>query len=262
MATGSAPGFVQGCNIAVAQDGTIYVVYERTGTNGNGGIELRRNTAGGDSGGWDSTTYTVGNWTRFTLTCGDNFVQCIKGYNGNTIRVTHYPSIATDPETGVHVVWTTNNTNTGADVLYANADPCCSFSTPVKIDLETNKTDQWEPAIAISNAAVIHVSAYDRRFDANNTWYRQYDYYCYYSFTACDSQSLWFNKQITLVNSTNLDTTDGTTHARNFVDDYHGIATSSEASPGREAYIVWTDSRNINPSNLHNFDIYFDMTKS
>ncbi|AIF84049.1 hypothetical protein NTE_01991 [Candidatus Nitrososphaera evergladensis SR1] len=135
----------------------------------------------------------------------------------------------------------------------ATASTCCSFSQPIK---DTLNRDQWEPAIVASKVRnVIHITAYDRRNDANNILYRPYDYYCYNdSFVSRSSQEGWFNQQISSVDSANKQTSGNTW----FLDDYHGIATSTV----REAYTVWTDSRNINGTNAANFDIYSDRTKS
>ncbi|GEM_PF-1932622 len=262
LVTAPSGGFVSGCNMAIDPSGNIYVVYEKKLNTLDGSIELRRSTNGGQS--WDSTVYTVGSWSHFVTTGCVNppsIIECIQGYssNGSTypIRVEHYPSIATDSNGGIHVTWATySGSSTLGDILYANAAQCCSFSTPINLNqnLNPNKnaTDQWEPAIVFSpTERTVHITAYDRRQDSSNVQYTLYDYYCYTDYGNCQSSGSWFNQQVETPSSTDLDTSNP-----GFIDDYHGIATSAD----REVYSAWTDSRNINTNNPHNYDIYTDRT--
>jgi len=241
-----------GCNITVGPSGQVYVAYDDL----LGNIKMKRNLNGGNPSNWTGP-YTVGSYTALTLTCGGGH-ECIRGIQTTTpFRVNHFPYLSTSSDGGVHVAWMTNGgTTTLADVRYAttttcksSSDSCTGWGTPIKVNLDTGARDQWEPAITVSKAGnIVHISAYDRRDDTSNIFYRPYDYHCHYAppTTTCKSTTNWSNIQISSQGNTNIDLS-------TFVDDYHGVTSSSV----REAYSVWTDHR-ATPAG--DYDIYADRT--
>ncbi|WP_157928388.1 hypothetical protein [Candidatus Nitrosotalea okcheonensis] len=250
-------GAVQGCSIAIGPGGQVYVTWENGGIGSSGTIFLKRNLSGGDPTKWDGP-YTVGTYDPVPppeCQRGGSYFECINGINGanSPFTVLHYPSIATDSSGAVHVTWMTYHTGTLTDIMYTNSNSCasgtCQFGTPIQINLDTGAADQWEPAITVSNSGnVVHVTAYDRRDDSNNEFYRPYDYYCSYgSLINCMSQSQWLNVQSSSAGSSNLDLTSD-------LDDYHSITTSNV----KQAYTVWTDSRDISTNS--NYNIYSELT--
>ncbi len=250
-------GAVSGCSIAIGPGGQVYVAWANGGTTGGGTIYLKRNLSGGNPSSWQGP-YTVGTWESlpFNANCPSGY-ECVNGIDGGAtpFRVTHFPSIAIDSSGAVHVTWMTyTGPATLTDILYTNSNSCgsgsCQFaSPPIQVNLDINTTDQWEPAISVSNSGnIIHITAYDRRDDTNNQFYRPYDYFCSYgTFINCLNQSQWTNTPSSTAGSSNLDLTSD-------LDDYHSVTTSNI----RQAYNVWTDSRNISSNN--NYDIYAERT--
>jgi hypothetical protein len=242
------------CSIAIGPHGEIYVVYESTGT-----IRLKRNLHGGDPSYWDppwpSNGYIVGSYTEFqtpsgySCTFNGKTYDCVKGYNGVGIRVDNAPTISVDSNGGIHIAWATyGGSSTLGDVMYTNAQTCCSFNTPINLNLNNGATDQWEPAIVVSPVAnVVHITAYDRRDDTGNTVYKIWDYTCNYNLpnTNCMSATQWSSTRVTNNGGTNLD-------GSSYVDDYHGIAGSKYI----EAVTAWTDHRD---STASNYDIYANI---
>lgn len=136
-----ATGQVHGCNIAVGPQGQIYVAYMRDNTRT---IELRRNHFGGDPNQWNTNTYTVGTWGRFTNFCtiGGYTYECLNGFNGSKFRVNHFPSIAVDSNAVVHVAWTSyDGTGTLGNTWYTNATTC-KQNTDSCNDLGTAESQQ------------------------------------------------------------------------------------------------------------------------
>ncbi|MGI0058250.1 MAG: hypothetical protein ACREBJ_00650, partial [Nitrosotalea sp.] len=252
-------GALSGCSIAIGPQGQVYVVYSTDLNSGGGTVYLQRNLHGGDPTMWDTTRYTVGTFNSIPAPyCNYNggTYECLNGYNGIPFRVNHFPSVAVDSSGSVHVTWMTyTNTNTLTNIMYTNSNSCgtstgtCTFATPIQVNLDTGARDHWEPAITVSGSGnVIHVTAYDRRDDSQNIFYRPYDYYCSYGpLINCMSQSQWRNIQSSSAGSSNLD-------QGAYIDDYHGVTTSA----ARQAYDVWTDSRNLGSN--HNYDIYSELT--
>ncbi len=268
LATAPTGGAVQGCTIAIGAQGQVYVAWERRdGAVGSSGvINLRRNLNAGDPNNWfpalGSAARQVGAWSPHTTICQINNVnyECINGLNGITFRVNHFPSMATDSNGGVHVTWMSNSGSltlsnaryTNSNQCISSADTCTGWGPAVKVNLDTGARDQWEPAITVSGTGgIVHITAYDRRDDANNVNYRVYGYHCHYTLPSnnckgSDPSTQWFNDAASLApGSTNRDGT-------RFIDDYHGIATST----ARQAYTVWTDTR---PA-ANDYDIYADRT--
>lgn len=251
-----------GCNIAVGPNGQIYVAYATSfGLNNGGEVRMRRNLSGGSPSAW-STEYVIGGYTSIpsseNCTYLGNTYECVDGFNGVNFRVVHNPSIAVDSKGGVHASWFTySGSSTLSNIVYTNSnscksssDSCTGWNAPVRVNLDTGARDQWNPALTVSKQSdVVHIVSYDRRDDSTNWFYRTYDYHCHYYLpvTNCRSASQWSNTQITSTGTSNLD-------QAAFIDDYHGIATSTS----REAYTDWTDHRE---TSANDYDIWSNRSQ-
>ncbi|MBI2127234.1 MAG: hypothetical protein HYU02_08005 [Thaumarchaeota archaeon] len=158
----------------------------------------------------------------------------------------------------VYVDWnTTNANNPHADIKYVNSANCnrlnttCTWSTPIIINRDNTNRDQWESAIHVSNITsstnprgTVHVTALDKRDDSTNQKWKAYHYYCKSgAVLSCTTTAEWTNEAVSDVQIDN--------QGEAQIGDYHGLANTKT----KEAYTVWTDSRNL-ASNK--FDIYGD----
>ena len=152
--------------------------------------------------------------------------------------------------------------------MYTNSDDCkrgstidrCSWSNPIAISINSdgtaNSKDQWEPAIHVSNITsaskprgTIHITALDRREDTNNIQWKVWHYSCSPGATlGCRTATDWGNVVVS----------DEAIHNRDqsFIGDYHGITNIGT----KEAYTVWSDSRNFGSPNNLDFDVMGDWT--
>lgn len=102
----------------------------------------------------------------------------------------------------------------------------------------------------------MHISAYDRRDDSANVYYKPWNYHCHYTSTqTCKLLAHWRDatyggQQIAISSALSTNSDQGS-----IIDDYHGITTSVS----RQAYVAWTDHRE--PA-VDDYDIRADRTTS
>ncbi len=265
----SSANAINFCTIAVGKSGIIYATWARTINATAGVIEMKRSFNGGTS--FETLTQTVATFIRMTpSTLCDTHVPpltvtwgCLPGNTSpaaSYFRVNPAPSIAVSNDWSIHITYTSNGTSinplnikTKADVMYVKTTTNCTgtgscmFSTPIRVVNDgAAPTDQWEPSLSLSpRSDTIHITALDRRTDSsptqNNVVWKVWHYHCHLSKFSCTSPNHWEVESITAGTINNLGDT--------FIGDYHGI-TSVSIAMIREAFTIWTDTRN------GNFDIF------
>jgi len=161
----SAAGVVQGCQVAVAPDSSVYVVWWEE-VNGVSAILGRRSTDGATFG----TVFNAsGNFTKpsdaiATADCG---TPALKGH----VRMLPLPSIDIDRTNGTVAVAFTRRpaSGSGSEIAFVRStNQGGVWSTPLVIN-DSSVGDKFMPALA-SNPYNQHLKImwYDRRNDANN----------------------------------------------------------------------------------------------
>ncbi len=254
--TGAANALINLCSLSVGKSGIIYATWARLINATAGIVQMKRSFDGGKS--FETTAQNVTTFVRLSQTVGTSCSfpwGCLKGTSTSGFRVTPLPSSAVDYNWDLHITYMSNGTSvsppsfaTRADVMYVKATGCtttssCTFSSPISVVNDGGLArDQWEPMISVSlKSNTIHITALDRRNDASNTQWELWAYDCNLSIFACTSPSDWAVQRVSSAKSDNLGT--------DFIGDYHGIASNSIARV-REAFTVWTDTRNSN------FDVF------
>jgi hypothetical protein len=253
-----------GCNMAIGTNGEVYIVWLSALQSDltRATIEFRMNTLGGEEWGW-GRNQTVATLKRFTKAgC-----ICLSGPS-REFTVTNDPSIAVDMLGGVHIVYAENVTSgidTHGDIKYVSSDKCrrgskvdrCSWSAPITINLDCTIRDQFDPAIHVSNMTspsaprgIVHVTALDKRTDANNARWKVWNYYCSPGLSlGCLNADVWVNQVVS----------DGTIDNEifPFIGEYHGITHTKF----REVYTIWADSRGLYPTHTSLWDIWGDWSR-
>lgn len=253
-------GEIQFCQIAVSQGGIVYVTWQRLIDFDSAKIQMKRSFDGGET--LESFVQTVKTFTRFPETgssCGSSgkLWGCLNGEGSVDIDAPAIHTIATDTSGDVHLAYSDYvSTGTLADIKYSVGTDCstqgvtCTWSPSKKIVKDGNlAVDQWDPAISISpDTDTIHVTALDRRNDADNINWRPFHYHCHYGSSDCTTTTAnWAVTGITDQDSWNFD---GTT----FIGHYHGVTSSNS----READTIWPDTR-FHLGN-QDFNIFGDWT--
>lgn len=192
-------GTVQGSQVAVGPEGTVYVWWSRVLADGRHQIWQIRSLDGGVT--WRAPHRVSPSFTTLT-----NFPS--------KYRVNTFPSAAVSPLDGsLHCVYADQPSFTlGGTLNYIrSADGGVTWSNPVSFnDVETSQ--QWMPAIAVDETGIVHTAWFDcRNGDGSG---RLYDVYASYS-----KAPGIFSPNARVTPST-FDT--GTTNT--FVGDYMGIA--------------------------------------
>ena len=153
-------------------------------------------------------------------------------------RVNSNPAAAVDDMNGnVYVAWA-DYRNGYADILYRRSiDGGATWSKPIIVNDDGTTHDHFFPWMTVSHG-LLSIVFYDRRIDPGN---RLID--VFYAESADGGVSF----------SPNLRVTDQSSDpgTLNFIGDYIGIA-----SNGTLAHPVWTDLRNVSPTNPSNEDIF------
>src|SRR5579884_1403902 len=154
-----ASGTVQGTNIAVGPDHSVYVFW----LDGNGAsqaIMVRKSTDGGNTFASAVTVATL-------KTTGVNGDLGLGGFRSNA-----FPMAVVNPISGnVYVAYNDQpGGNDRADVFFAQStDGGNTWSVPVRVNDDTTTNDQWQPAIAVSpDGTQVFIGFYDRRLDSSN----------------------------------------------------------------------------------------------
>lgn len=167
----SQNGTVQGSQIAVGPDGTVYIAYTRALQSGQRQIWFIRSLDGGRN--WRQAHQITPTFTTLT-----NFPS--------KYRVNSFPAMAISPVDGsIHIVYADQpDFTTGGTLNYIKSrDGGVTWTTPLVInDVDTGQ--QWMPAIAVDDGNIVHVSWFDSRNAVSVLGVplaRTYDIYASYS---------------------------------------------------------------------------------
>ncbi len=202
-------GGVQGSQVVVGPDGTVYVVYEVFYVTGQRQHFLVKSANGGAS--FTPPVAVTPLFRELTFS--------------STYRKFSFPSLGVSPANGhVYVVYSDQpNGSVGAEVEFvASTDGGTTFSRPVVVN-EFSKGQQFMPAMAVDGAGVIHVSWFDTRNNPKTT--SLYDIYA--SSSSSDGVKFTSNARVT--------STSANAGSSTFIGDYAGVAAG-----GGVAHPVWT----------------------
>jgi len=178
----TAAAAVQGSQIAIGTDGSVYVAWEATGLGGAGPdvheIDIAKGPIGAGSFGAPVKVTNV----NCAGDCDDGILQ-------GSIRIAELPSLVAGKgtQTGKLFMAWNDGDNPQADVgtatgtynltdvkLTSSSDGGVTWSAPVKVNNTTNLTDHFQPAAASDRSGRLAVCFYDRRNDANNFYIDRY----------------------------------------------------------------------------------------
>lgn len=248
---------VQGCNIAINNNGVVYVAWSKLTSNTAGSMQLKRSF---NSGALFDATKTIRTFTRTPTVVGNciDAYGCVQGLyiNGNTgFRVPNFPYMAIDSSNNLHVVYMDYSSTSLTDIKYTKSTNCatsgssCTFTTGVKVlnDGSVAK-DQFLPSIIVSTSNTLHITALDRRDSLQNTeWYPK-EYHCHLSTNACTVETQWEISSISSYSSINFDG-----NVNIFIGDYYSVTSNSAT----EAIPLWVDTRSLGQQK---YQIWSDIT--
>ena len=131
----------------------------------------------------------------------------------------------------LYVTWADYGSGNGDIMLAYSHDNGASWKGPVKVNNDTTKSDQFFPAVTVSQEGWVHVGFYDRRNDTNNTLF---EYWTGISFDG--GQSFPINYPLANASSNGDFSRAGT---NDFIGDYTGITSVNDTVAA-----VWCDLRN------------------
>lgn len=206
-------GAVQGSQVAVGPDGSVYVVYEVSYVGGKRQQFIAKSTDGGVS-----FSTPVAATPRFNeLSFNSSF------------RKNSFASLAVapaGPNSGIVYIVYSDQPSSGAgaqvEFVRSTAAGATTFTSPVVIN-DVSAGQQFMPAVTVDASGIVHASWFDTRNNSKNTTY--YDIYATY--TANNGTSFAPNARVTSA-SIYCDKT-------SFIGDYAGIAAA-----GGVAHPVWT----------------------
>ncbi len=197
-------GAVQGSQVAVGPDGTVYVVYEVFYAGNQRAQFLTKSINGG-------STFT----TPVAITPKFNELNI-----GSLYRTNSFASIAAGST--VNVVYSAQ-----IEFIHSTTN---GFSAPVVIN-DVSAGDRFFPSVAVDSNGVIHTSWFDTRNSPSNPEF--YDVYATYT---KDGSTFAANAKVT---PTIIDSGTGSIFGQ-FIGDYAGIAAAVNGSIS-EAHPVWTN---------------------
>lgn len=197
---------VQGSQVAVGPDGTVYVVW-----NSSSQQFLSKSTDGGQTFSAAVAVSPVFNPLSFT----------------STYRKNSFPALAVDPSSGALYVAYADQPSTNASriELVASYDQGAHFTAPVALDDDNALGQRLMPALAVDGTGTVHCSWFDTRNSPDGS--AQY-YDIYASYSSDQGASFAPNARVT-ASTINAGTT-------GFLGDYSGITAA-----GGFAHPVWTD---------------------
>lgn len=169
---------IQGSNVVVAPDGSVYVAYEFFPSTVNNEIHIVRSTDHG------------GTFGPIVKVAADVVPNGAGGVLQGLFRNNEFPQLTVDrssnPSRGtLYIVWSDGRNNVVADlatgtyaypdvVIAKSTDGGLTFSTPQAIsptpgNFAGTGRDQFFPSVAVDNAGHVGVCYYDRRGSADNT---------------------------------------------------------------------------------------------
>lgn len=202
-------GAVQGSQVAVGPDGSVYVVYEVFLSRGKRQHFLAKSTDGGAT--FSSPVAITPSFSELTFS--------------STYRKNSFAALAVSPANGnVYAVYADQpNKSVGAQVQFiASTNGGASFSAPVTIN-DNSAGQQFMPAVAVDSSGVIHASWFDTRNSPSNS--SIYDIFA--SFSKDAGGTFAVNARVTPT-SINAD-------SASFIGDYSGNAAAAGT-----AHPVWT----------------------
>ena len=220
VSLGTQNGAVQGSQVAVGPDGTVYVVYEVFYAGNQRAQFLTKSTTPGGS------TFT----TPVAITPKFNELNI-----GSLFRTDSFASIAVGPNKVVYVLYSDQPGST-AQVEYihsgaSGAGTHNGFSAPVVIN-DVSTGHHFFPSVAVDSKGVIQSSWFDTRNSPSNPEF--YDIYATYT---KNSSAFASNARVT---PTIIDSGTGFLSLP-FIGDYAGIAAAfNTVSLKSEAHPVWT----------------------
>ena len=192
-------GSVQGSQVAVGPDGTVYVVYDAAVTGGHQTF-FTKSTNGGVT--WD---------TPKAITPIFNELSFSASY-----RFDSFPYLAVNPVNGeIYVVYPDQPTANSAIEFIRSTDGGANFSAPVALN-DVSTSQRLMPSITADDQNNIHVTWFDTRNGANA---QTYDIYA--TRGSLKTGSLVWGASNARVTSSSMTTSGG------FIGDYAGIASSS-----------------------------------
>jgi len=236
--TGEAVGkkrVVQGSNVAVAPDGSVYVAYldstDDESFKGFGEIYIARSTDGG-------TTFS-----KPVLAVSFNEIPFSPRTGNFRFWAASFPQMAIGPKGDINIVYTAKSTDKPADdgdIYFArSSDGARNFSRPKKLNADETPRLQFMPSIAVSPKGVLHVMWLDMRDDKT-----QVRYNVYYT-RSDDGGNTWgFELKDQGIKSGDTRVTDFPTNPNkafpggSFIGDYAAIKATDE-----DVYMVWPDAR-------------------
>ena len=210
-------GAVQGSQVAVGPDGTVYVVYEVFYVGGKRQHFVANSINGGLSFSVPVAITPLFNELSFK----------------STYRKNSFASLAVSPANGdVFVVYADQaSSTTGAEVEFIQSIDGINFSRPVVIN-DHSAGQQFFPAATVDSGGNLHVSWFDTRNSKSGS--SQYDIYATYSKNSGGSFATNARVTAMLINAGKA----------SFIGDYAGIAagvTTSATGTTTTAHSVWTN---------------------
>ncbi len=210
-------GAVQGSQVAVGPNGTVYVVYEVFYVGGKRQQFMAHSINGGLSFSTPVAITALFNELSFK----------------STYRKNSFASLAVSPANGdVFVVYADQSSSTtGAEVEFIRSIDGINFSLPVVIN-DHSAGQQFFPAAAVDSNGNLHVSWFDTRNSKSGS--SQYDIYATYSKNSGSSFATNARVTAALINAAKA----------SFIGDYAGIAAAADTSgitTTTIAHPVWTN---------------------
>jgi hypothetical protein len=208
-------GAVQGSQVAVGPDGSVYVAYEVfTGTGSTGQQFIAKSTNCGKSFG-----------TPVAASPGFNNLSFSSPYRDNS-----FPALAVNPASGfIYLVYTDQPTaNSRTRFVVSTTAGGLTFSAPKTVN-DSSKGQRLMPAVAADTNGVVHISWFDTRNFASVT---SLDIFA--SYTKDNGVNFAHNARVTaspIVASA----------AGDFIGDYSGIAAGPNGTSGM-THPVWTSA--------------------
>ncbi len=217
---------VQGSNVYVARDGTVYVAYYDSLDDGPfKGLFTPMVTVSRDGG---------RTWSRPSMVIPGGTWEQPFFLNPTYFRswASMFPVLGTDPDNSdeVYIVFGAFGTVAGdsSDVFFSRStDGGRTWSKPKKVNDDLTTRNQFFPTMAVSPNGTIHVTWGDMRDDPDN-----YRYHIYYTRSGDRGETFMENTRVTDYPS------NPAYGIPFFVGDYWGIAATDN-----DVYIAWTDSR-------------------
>lgn len=226
---------VQGGNVAVGPDGSVYVAYFDSTNDesfkGQGEIYVARSTDGGAT------------FSKPVVASSFNEVPFRPRTNNFRFWASSFPQMAIGPQGDVYIVYAARPSDKNADdgdiYLVRSQDGGKSFGRPRRLNADETSRTQFFPTIAVSPKGVIHVMWGDTRDDR-----AQLRYHIYYTRSEDRGENWGFEIKEQNLKSGDVRVTDFPSNPNKgfpggqFIGDYFSIRATDE-----DVYMLWADSR-------------------